>query len=580
MFVGRGKAMHSYAQTNLQLFNQLRAGGYSKADLGLVRDAYELAMALFSGRFQPSGKSFIGHVVGTASILGSLRLSAAVVAAGLLHNVYENGDFSDGRKGISQARRRRIRKSLGSEAETYIAKFPALYWDSKTIKIARYDPDNLDATDRVVLLILFAEHLEHLLDLDVLYYDDRVGRFFIEHGKIAAEIAQALDVVRLAVELKKAVREAESSAALALSPAHRVRNDSFIFVALSCRKRFFAAGRNRADYLRRNVSRWAKFLRQKSPDSLKRALRYLSLRPAPADGLEIKSAAFPHLFPEGATPERVATGFQFTEGPVWIEEDRSLLFSDIPENQILKLSPEGRISVFRAPSGKSNGLTRDGQGRLIACEHGNRRLSRSEYDGTIVPIAETFGGYKLNSPNDVVVSSDGAIYFTDPPYGIEIYQQEQPIQGVYRISPDGKEISLVAEDFALPNGLAFAPDESKLYINDSVRRHIRVFDVQETGSLSGGSIFHDLNADIPGSPDGMKVDVDGRLYCTAAGGVWVFDPTGRHLGTIVTPEKPSNCAWGDEDWCSLYITAVTSVYRIRVNTPGIKVPAMPSGVLS
>jgi gluconolactonase len=169
-----------------------------------------------------------------------------------------------------------------------------------------------------------------------------------------------------------------------------------------------------------------------------------------------------------------------------------------------------------------------------------------------------------------VVSSDGAIYFTDPPYGIEVYEQEQPVQGVYRISPDGKEISLVAEDFARPNGLAFSPDERKLYINDSVRRHIRVFDVQESGSLSGGCIFHDLNVNIPGSPDGMKVDADGRLYCTAAGGVWVFDPSGRHLGTIVIPEKPSNCAWGDEDWCSLYITAVTSVYRIRVNTPGIK----------
>jgi gluconolactonase len=565
--------MHSYAQTNLQLFNQLRSAGYSKADLGLVRDAYELAMGLFSGRFQPSGKSFIAHVVGTASILASLRLSAPVVTAGLLHNVYESGDFSDGRNGISQARRRKIRKALGPEVETYIAKFPALYWEPKTTQIARYDPDKIEATDRAVLLILFAEHLEHLLDLDVLYYDDRAGRFFIEHGKIAAEIAQALGVLRLAVELRKAIGEAESSEALVLSSERRVRNDSFVVVPPSCRERLSAAGLRRADCLRRNVSRWAKFLHQKPQESVKDAVRWMIQRPSPVGGLEVKSAAFPHLFPEGATPERVATGFRFTEGPVWIEEDGSLLFSDIPENQILKLSPEGRISVFREPSGKSNGLTRDCQGRLITCEHGNRRLSRSEYDGTIVPLAETFGSYKLNSPNDVVVSSDGAIYFTDPPYGIEIYEQEQPVQGVYRISPDGKEISLVAEDFARPNGLAFSPDERKLYINDSVRRHIRVFDVQETGSLSGGSIFHDLNANIPGSPDGMKVDVDGRVYCTAAGGVWVFDPAGRHLGTIVTPEKPSNCAWGDEDWCSLYITAVTSVYRIRVNTPGIKVPA-------
>jgi gluconolactonase len=216
-------------------------------------------------------------------------------------------------------------------------------------------------------------------------------------------------------------------------------------------------------------------------------------------------------------------------------------------------------------------LTRDQKGRLIACEHGNRRVTRSEKDGSVTPLVDRFQGKKLNSPNDVVVKSDGAIYFTDPAYGIRPDQQEQPVEGVYRLSPDGKEISLVTDDLARPNGLAFSADEKQLYIDDSHRRHIRVYDVRENGSLSGGALFHDMNVSIPGSPDGMKVDTEGRIYCTGAGGVWVFDPAGNQLGTIVTPEKPSNCAWGDDDWRSLYITAVSSVYRIRVKTPGIKV---------
>jgi gluconolactonase len=230
------------------------------------------------------------------------------------------------------------------------------------------------------------------------------------------------------------------------------------------------------------------------------------------------------------------------------------------------------VEIFREPSGNSNGLTRDRKGRLIACEHGNRRVTRTEKNGSIKTLADKFQGKKLNSPNDVVTKSDGAIYFSDPSYGIKLDEQEQPVQGVYHLSPDGKELSLVADDLARPNGLAFSPDEKKLYIDDSERRHIRVFNVQDDGSLSGGAVFYDMNVSTPGAPDGMKVDVEGHVYCTGAGGVWVFDAQGKHLGTIVTPEKPSNCAWGDDDWQSLYITAVTSVYKIRVNTPGIKVP--------
>jgi gluconolactonase len=217
-------------------------------------------------------------------------------------------------------------------------------------------------------------------------------------------------------------------------------------------------------------------------------------------------------------------------------------------------------------------LTRDREGRLIACEHGNRRVTRTEPDGILTVLAESYENKKLNSPNDVVVRSGGHIYFTDPPYGIKPEQQEQRIQGVYLLSPDSRKLSIVARDFAKPNGLAFSPDEKKLYINDSLHRHIRVFDVAPDGSLRKGRLFHDMNIEQPGSPDGMKVDASGRLYCAGPGGVWVFDQDGAHLGTIVTPEKPANCAWGGDDWQSLYITARTSVYRIRVRSAGIKVP--------
>jgi gluconolactonase len=187
-------------------------------------------------------------------------------------------------------------------------------------------------------------------------------------------------------------------------------------------------------------------------------------------------------------------------------------------------------------------------------------------------LADVFQGKKLNSPNDVVVKSDGCVYFTDPPYGIKPEQQEQPIQGVYRLSADGRDLSVVAGDFEKPNGLAFSPDEKKLYINDSSHRHIRVFDVAADGALSNHHLFHDMNVKEPGSPDGMKVDVSGRVYCTGPGGGWVFDEEGAHIGSIVTPEKPANCAWGSDDWRSLYITARTSVYRIRTSCPGIRIP--------
>ena len=285
-----------------------------------------------------------------------------------------------------------------------------------------------------------------------------------------------------------------------------------------------------------------------------------------------RTPCFADLFPPRVRLERVARGFRFTEGPVWFPLQDCLLFSDIPASCIHRLTVDGGVYVFREPSGHANGLTRDAAGRLIACEQGNRRVTRTEADGTLKVLADSYGGQRLNSPNDVVVGVNGAIYFTDPPYGIRPEQQELALQGVYRIDPERGDVSLVADDFDRPNGLAFSPDGRQLYVDDSsARRHIRVFDVSEDGSLKNGRLFHDMRVPQRGAPDGMKVDAQGNVYCTGAGGVWVFDPGGQHLGTILMPEKPSNCAWGDRDCKSLYITAPAAVYRIRVSIPGIGV---------
>ena len=271
--------------------------------------------------------------------------------------------------------------------------------------------------------------------------------------------------------------------------------------------------------------------------------------------------------------EKVAGGFQFVEGPVWNSREGFLLFSDIPANRIYKWSPEKGVEVFREPSGNSNGLTYDKQGRLIICEHGNRRVSRIEKDGSLTVPADRFHGKRLNSPNDVVVKSDGAIYFTDPPYGIKPEQQELPFQGVFRLDPESKKLTLLADDFPRPNGIAFSPDEKVLYIADSSeRRHVRVFDVEADGTISNSRVFAGENPRLQGSPDGMKLDVEGRLYVSAGGGVWVYASNGEYLGRIDIPEKPANCAWGGEDWRTLYVTARTSLYCVKLNVQGVKVP--------
>jgi gluconolactonase len=275
---------------------------------------------------------------------------------------------------------------------------------------------------------------------------------------------------------------------------------------------------------------------------------------------------------------KIAGGFMFTEGPVWNRDEGSLYFSDIPANRIYRWTPATGGQVFREPSGHSNGLTRDLEGRLLACEHGNRRLSRTAPDGSPVTLADRYQGQRLNSPNDVVVRSDGSIFFTDPPYGLSqenglIRGQEIPFQGVYRLSPDGKSLSLLVADFERPNGLAFSPDERLLYIDDTHRMHIRLFDVNPEGGLSNGRVFSEMKPDRPGVPDGMKVDVEGNVYCTGPGGVMIFDPDGNNIGRIETPEVAANVAFGEADWRTLFITATSSVYRMRLGIPGVPVPS-------
>ena len=286
--------------------------------------------------------------------------------------------------------------------------------------------------------------------------------------------------------------------------------------------------------------------------------------------IEVHDKAIQQIVPEEAMIEQVATGFGFTEGPVWCGD--YLLFSDIPNNRVVRwrrLSEGAEVTTFRSPSGNSNGLTLDRSRRLIACEHSTRRLTRTEIDGSITVLAERYQGKRLNSPNDVVVRSDDSIYFTDPPYGLAQLTagKELPFNGVYRLAPDG-ELTLLVDDFDRPNGLAFSPDESILYVNDTQRRHIRAFDVHPDGSISKGRVLIEMKTPEPGAPDGMKIDQKGNIYCTGPGGFWIIEPGGKCLGRVMPPELPANLAWGDADWRSLYLTARTSVYRLRLSEPG------------
>lgn len=272
------------------------------------------------------------------------------------------------------------------------------------------------------------------------------------------------------------------------------------------------------------------------------------------------------LVPEQQT-QLVAKGFQFTEGPVWHPEGY-LLFSDIPGNAINRYVPNRGVQKFVSPSRNSNGLTFDRDCRLLACEHGGRQVSRIDDAGDMRPLVESYDGKPLNSPNDIVVHSSGSIFFTDPPYGIDPDPGEQGFNGVYRYDPAGG-VTLLRDDLVRPNGLAFSPDETVLYVADSRSRQVLSFRVNRDLSLGTPTEFANMDVPGTGNPDGMKVDTQGNVFVAAAGGIWILEPSGHHVGIVEFPELPANLAFGDQRYRTLYVTARTAVYSIHVHVPGI-----------
>ena len=265
------------------------------------------------------------------------------------------------------------------------------------------------------------------------------------------------------------------------------------------------------------------------------------------------------------------------EGPLWWHEGGHLLFSDIHNNRRMKYVPGTGVSLVQEQTNRANGLTRDLKGRLLACEHDARRVTRQEQDGEVTVIANNFQGRQLNRPNDVVVKSDGCIYFTDPWTSPAAPQQwDLPFSGVYRVTPDLGTLSLLVDDFVVPNGLAFSPDESVLYINDLRRGHIRAFDLHPNGTLARQTdrVFADLRGSELGVPDGMKVDTEGNVYCGGAGGLWIMDPKGKKLGRIVHgASATTNLAFGGNDWRTLYFTSRSHLGAVQMKIPGVPVPA-------
>ena len=289
-------------------------------------------------------------------------------------------------------------------------------------------------------------------------------------------------------------------------------------------------------------------------------------------GIEVIRPEMADLVDPAAEIEKVADGFQFTEGPVWDDASQFLLFSDIPTNAIFKWTEAGGVAEYRKPSRNSNGLTRDSEGRLISCEHSGRRVS-IEVDGEVRTLVDAYQGKRLNSPNDVIVCANGDLVFTDPPYGLEkgpdgLVGQELPFHGAFRLPVGSDEPVLLIDDFDRPNGLAITADQKTLYVDDTARKHIRAFDVQDDGTLANGRVFAELNDDAPGAPDGMKLDLNGNVYCTGPGATWVFNPQGDLLGKIVLPQPAANLNWGGTDRKTLFFTARTDVYRVVCKVSG------------
>ena len=299
----------------------------------------------------------------------------------------------------------------------------------------------------------------------------------------------------------------------------------------------------------------------------------LSLQSSCGNNISANTSKTSDIVDENSKVEKLFDGFKFTEGSVWNPEG-FLLFSDIPADTIYKWNTkdknqnQNKPAIFRRPSGNTNGNAYDNQGRLISAQH-NRKLTRTEKDGKVTVLAERYDNKLLNSPNDIAVKSDGSIYFTDPPYGIKKEEEELGFYGIYRW--ENGNLTLLNKEMVRPNGIAFSPDEKKLYVSDSEKLHILVFDVKPDGTLSEGKVFAELQGPTDkGVPDGMKVDTKGNIYSTGSGGVWIFSPTGQLLDKINVPENATNLAWGNQDYKTLYITAGNSVYRIPLNTVGIK----------
>jgi gluconolactonase len=324
------------------------------------------------------------------------------------------------------------------------------------------------------------------------------------------------------------------------------------------------------------------------PDKLSKA-REVKLQ------VDKKDVALDAIIPANTKLEKLADGFAFTEGPVWIDarnpamapdsDEGFLLFSDPNNNTIYRMTPDGEVSVYLTKSGYtgenigdyrqpgSNGLTTDSNGRLTICQHGNRRVVRIEKNGLTTVLADRFNGKRLNSPNDLVYRSDDALFFTDPPFGLPKFaddpSREQPHSGVYSVR-DGK-VQLVSMDFTGPNGLAFSPDEKFLYVGDWNTKKVVVirYPVNADATLGKGELFFDLTtAGADDAIDGIKVDKGGNVYVSGPGGLWILSPEGKHLGTLHGPEHPHNMAWGDNDKRTLYLAAQTGIYRIRLNVPG------------
>ncbi len=324
--------------------------------------------------------------------------------------------------------------------------------------------------------------------------------------------------------------------------------------------------------------------------------RFGGVTPAKLE-VDRRDAGLDAILPSGAVLERVATGFTFTEGPVWVSAavggaggtaigEGYLLFSDPNRNTIYRTTRDGEVSVYRSKSGYSgvdigeyrqpgsNGLALDREGRLTICEHGNRRVTRLEPNGVLTVLAGGFEAKRLNSPNDLVYRSDGALFFTDPPFGLPKFgddpRRESPHTGVYSLMND--QLKLVTAELSGPNGIALSPDQKRLYVGnwDEARKVVMAYDLAADGAAGNGRVFCDLTT-APGEDaiDGVKVDQMGNVYVSGPGGLWVFSAEGKHLGTLRGPEHPHNMAWGDEDGRTLYWAAQTSIYRLRLNVPGV-----------